>query len=44
MFHISMLKKKLGGSQVVMPALPLIGPDDEIQVAPEMVLKRRAIL
>ncbi|XP_071918743.1 uncharacterized protein [Coffea arabica] len=43
-FHISMLKKKLGGSQVVMLALPLVGPDDQIQVAPEMVLKRRAIL
>ena len=43
-FHISMLKKKVGGSQEVMPALPLVGPDDQIQVAPEMVLKRRAIL
>ena len=39
-----MLNKQLGGSQVVMPALPLVGPDDQIQVAPEMVFKRRAIL
>ena len=38
-FHISMLKKKIGCSQEVMPALPLVGTDTQIQIAPEMVLK-----
>lgn len=38
-----MLKKKVG-DKPIMPTLPLVGADNQIKIAPELVLKRRAIM
>lgn len=42
-FHVSQLKKKVGDSNTLMPTLPQTGPDDQILIRPEAVLKRQLI-
>lgn len=43
-FHISQLKKRIGDAQPIIPALPVVGLDGQVLVAPEAVLKRKVLL
>lgn len=42
-FHVSLLKKKLGNDAVVQSELPLVGEDGRIQLEPLAVLDRRLV-
>lgn len=42
-FHVSLLKRKLGNDAVVQPELPLVGEDGQIQLEPLAILDRKLV-
>lgn len=42
-FHVSLLKKKLGAHVVAQPSLPPVGPEGTFQLEPMTVLDRRMV-
>ncbi|XP_071912354.1 uncharacterized protein [Coffea arabica] len=43
-FHVSLLKKKIGNTQPIEPSLPALDTADQCLLKPEKVLKRRATM
>lgn len=40
-FHVSLLKRRLGGEQIALPQLPAVLEDDRISLKPQAVLEKR---